>query len=61
MTLCMDVYYSKIKYDGIIDKLKFRIVFIGDLQKNKIIGDTWAPKAPIRTLKYFLVDYSTHK
>ena len=31
VTPCMDVYKAKIKSDGIIDKLKLRIVVIGDI------------------------------
>ena len=50
----MDVYKAKIKSDGSIDKLKLRIVVRGDLQNNELVGDTWSPKASMRTLKYFL-------
>ena len=35
VTPCMDVYKSKIQYDGSIDKLKLRIVVRGNLQNNK--------------------------
>ena len=31
VTPCMDIYKANIKYDGILDKLKLRIVFRGDL------------------------------
>ena len=41
MTPCMDVYKSRIQSDGSLDKLKFIIVIIGDLQNNDLIGDTW--------------------
>ena len=32
VTTCMDVYKSKIQYDGSLDKIKLRIVFRGDLK-----------------------------
>ena len=44
-----------------LDKLKLRIVGIGDLQTKEMIGDTWSPITPMRTLKYFLADSSKHK
>ena len=34
VNLCMYVYKSRIQSDGILDKLKFRIVVRGDLQNN---------------------------
>ena len=34
VTTCMDVYKSKIHFDGSLDKLKLRIVVIGDIQNN---------------------------
>ena len=54
----MDVYKSRIQYDGSIDKLKLKIVLIWDLQNKEIVGDTWSPTALTRTLKYLLVYYS---
>ena len=51
----MDVYKSRIKSDGSIDKLKLRIVVRGELQNMDLIGDTWSPKASTRTLKIILV------
>ena len=39
-TPCMDVYKAKIQSDGIIDKLKWRIVVRGDLQNKEMVGDT---------------------
>ena len=33
----------------------------GDLQNKEMIGDTWSPKASMRTLKYFLADAAKHK
>ena len=41
VTTCMDVYQSKIQYDGSIDKLKLRIVVIGDLKNKELVGYTW--------------------
>ena len=41
ITTCMDVYKANIQSDGSLDKLKFRIVVIGDLQNKEIVGDTW--------------------
>ena len=55
-TLCMDVYEAKIQSYGSLDKLKLRIVVIGDLQNKEPVGDTWSPTASIGTLKYFLAD-----
>ena len=51
--LCMDVYKANIRYYGSLDKLKFRIVVWGDLKNKEIIGDTWSPTAPMRTMKYY--------
>ena len=34
---------------------------IGDLNNNKLVGDTWLQTASTRTLKYFLADYVKHK
>ena len=48
---CMDAYKAKIQYDGGLDMLKLRIVVRGDLQKNKLVGDTWSSTAYMRTLK----------
>ena len=61
VTPCMDVYKSKIKYYGSLDKLKLIIVVWGDLQNKEIIGDIWYPTASIRILKYFLVGASKKK
>ena len=54
VTPCMDVYKSKIQSDGSLDKLKLRIVVRGDFQNKEMVGDTWSPKASMRTLNYFL-------
>ena len=61
VTPCMDVYKAKIQSDGILDKLKLRIVVRGDLQNKEMVGDTWSPTAYMRNLKYFLVDVSKCK
>ena len=61
VTLCTDVYKSKIKSDVSLDKLKLRIVVRGDFQNKEIFGDTWSPKASMMTLKYFLADAAKHK
>ena len=60
VTPCMDVYKTKIQSDGSLDKLKLRIVVGGDLQNREMVGDTWSPTEPMRTLKYFLVDAAKH-
>ena len=57
----MDVYKAKIQYDGILEKLKLRIVVRGDFQNKEMVGYTWSPTASMRTLKYFLADASKHK
>ena len=57
----MDVYKAKIQSDGSLNKLKLRIVVIGDLQNKEMVGDTWSPTASMRTLKYFLADAAKHK
>ena len=57
----MDVYNSKIQYDGSLDKLRLRIVVRGYLQNKEMVGDTWSPTAFMRTLKHFLEDAAKHK
>ena len=57
----MDVYKAKIQSDGIIDKLKLRILVRGNIQNKYLIGYTWSPTAYMRTLKYCLKDYVKHK
>ena len=61
VTLCMDVYKSKIQSGGSLDKLKLRIVVRGDLQNKEMVGDTWSTTASMRTLEYFLADAAKHK
>ena len=36
---------GKIQSDGIIEKLKLRILLSKDLQNKEAIGDTWFPTA----------------
>ena len=57
----MDIYRARIKSNGSIDNLKSRIVVRGDLADKGTIGDTWHPTEPMRSLKYFLEDYSNNK
>ena len=57
----MDVDKAKIQSDGSLDKLKWRIVVRGYLHNKELVGDTWSPKASMRTLKYFLADATKHK
>ena len=56
MNTCMDVYKAKIQSDGILDKLKLRILVRGDLHNKELVGDTWSPSASTRALKYLLED-----
>ena len=51
VTPCMDVYKTKIQYNGNIDKLKQRIVFRGYIQNKELAGDTWSPTASMSKLK----------
>ena len=57
----MDVYKAKIQSDGILDKLKLRIVVRGDLQNKEMVVDTWSPTASMSKLKYFLADATKQK
>ena len=61
VTPCMDIYKAKIQSDGILDKLKLRIVVRGDLQNKEMIGDTWSPTASMITLKHFLAVIEKHR
>ena len=61
VTPCMGVYKAKIQSDGSLDKLKLRIVLIGDLHNKELVGDTWSPTSSMRTLKYVLADATKHK
>ena len=57
----MDVYKAKPQSDGSLDKLKLKIVVIGDLQNKGLVGYTWSPTDSMRNLKYFLADVIKHK
>ena len=57
----MDIYKSDIQSDGSLDKLKLRIVVIGDLQNKELFGGTCSTTASMGTLKYFLADAVKHK
>ena len=51
VTPCMDVYKSKIQYDGSLDKIKVRIMVRGDMQNKELVGNNWSPTASMRILK----------
>ena len=57
----MDVYKVKTESDGSLDKLKFIIVFRGDMHNKELVGDNWSPTASMRNLKYFLADSTKYK
>ena len=61
LTKCVDVYKVKIQSDGILDKLKMRIVIRGYLYNKELTEDNWSPTAYTSTLKYFLADETEHK
>ena len=61
VTPYMDVYKAKIQSDGILDRLKLRIVVTGDLKNKELVEDNWSPKTSMRTFKYFLADAVKHK
>ena len=52
---------QKNQSDGSLDKLKLRIFLRVDLQNKELVGDTWSPTAPMRTLKYVLAEATKHK
>ena len=54
-------YKAKIHSDGRLDKPKFIVVVIGDLQNKELVGDTWSPIASMRNLKYFSEYAVKHK
>ena len=57
----MDVYKAKIYSDGSLDKIKLRILVIGDLKNKEFVVDTWSPTDSIRNLEYLLADAAKHK
>ena len=54
----MAVFHTKLDKDGLLDKLKTRVVFQGDLYKPKDPQDPWNLHASFLTLKLFLA-YAT--
>ena len=61
VTPYVGVYKAKNKSDGSLDKIKLRIFIRGDLQNKELVGDTWSPTEPMRTLKYLLAYAYNHK
>ena len=61
VTLCMDVYKTKIRSGGSQDKLKLSILVRGDMKNKELVGDIWSPTASMRTSKYFLEDVAENK
>ena len=57
----MDVYKAKIQSYGNLDKLELRILVIRYIHNKELVGDTWSPTPPMRTLKWFLADSAKHK
>jgi len=53
-TPVMETFKMKVKSDGLLDKLKARLVVRGDLQDKNITEDKWLPTASFRSLKMFL-------
>ena len=52
---------TKLRSDGMVDKLKVRIAIRGDLDKGAQDDDNSAPLASFRLLKVFLADAARHK
>jgi len=50
----MEIFKVKVKSEGLLDKLKTRLVVRGDLQDKNITEDKWSPTASFRSLKMFL-------
>ena len=61
MTPCMDVYGAKIQSDGILDKLKLRIVVRVYLNDKNLSGYSWSPTTSMKSLKHFFSDTVNHK
>jgi hypothetical protein len=58
----LSLYKVKLDSNGLLDKLKARIVVRGDLMKdNQPHGDPWSPTASSRGLKMFIADAARHK
>ena len=56
----MDVHRCKLDQQGLLDKLKTRVVFRGNLYDPKDAQDPWNPHADFLALKIFLAD-SAHR
>jgi hypothetical protein len=50
----MEIFKVKVKSNGLLDKLKTRLVVRGDLQDKNITKDKWSPSASFYSLKMFL-------
>ena len=57
----MDFYKENIQSDGSLDKLNLIFLVRQYLQIKDLIGYTWSPTSPMRTLKYFLSDSVKHR
>jgi hypothetical protein len=57
-TPVMEIFKVKVKSDGLLDKLKMRLVVWGDMQDKTITEDKWSPTASFRSLKMFLAHAS---
>ena len=54
ITPVMDIYRCKLDGEGMIEKLKARIVFRGDLHESLVLEDSWNPFASYQSLRFFL-------
>ena len=54
MTPWVDFLKAKIQSDGILDKLKLRVMIRGDLKNKELVGDTWSPKSLHEDSEIFL-------
>ena len=57
----MEVNRAKIDSEGMLEKLKTRLVVRGDIMRKHITEDSWSPTAAIRDLKFFLADAARSK
>ena len=57
----MDVYKTRVNYDGSTDKLRLKNVVRNNLQNKKMIEFALTPTASTKTLKYILSDSGKHK
>ena len=54
------MFTKLIQSNGVIDKLKLRIVVRGYLKNKELVGDNWSPTRYMSNLKYLLVDAVKH-